>query len=122
MSKSYKKHSDEFKNRAVQDVLTGGLTLSEVGRKYEVSPALVKYWCQKAQGIKPVQGRFQTEEKTQRERELEKEVERLKVKVADQVMELDLLKKLSSWVQKKRELDTDVITASNLDRYRKGAK
>ena len=62
------------------------------------------------------------ERPSSRERALEAENERLKAKVGDLVMEIDHLKKLQSWMERSRNVDTAVITGKNWDRYRQGAK
>jgi hypothetical protein len=57
-----------------------------------------------------------------RERQLEAENEKLKAKIGDLVMQMDHIKKLQAWVQRKRNADISVITAKNLDQFRKPAK
>jgi len=59
---------------------------------------------------------------SQRERQLEAENEKLKAKIGDLVMQMDHLKKLQAWVQRRKSADTSVITAKNLDQFRKPAK
>ena len=43
-------------------------------------------------------------------------------KIGDLVMQMEHLKKLQAWVQRKRSADTSIITAKNLDQFRKPAK
>ena len=57
-----------------------------------------------------------------RERQLEAENEKLKAKIGELVMQMEHLKKLQAWVQQRRNADTSVITAKNLDQFRKPAK
>jgi cell division protein FtsB len=53
---------------------------------------------------------------------LEKENEKLKAKIGELVMEIDLLKKFQKYMEKQKKLDTSVITAKNLDQFQKGAE
>jgi len=50
------------------------------------------------------------------------ENEKLKAKVGELVLQMEHLKKVQIWVQRKRNADTSVITAKNLDQFRKPAK
>jgi hypothetical protein len=59
---------------------------------------------------------------SKRERELEAENEKLKSKIGDLIMQMDHIKKLQTWVQRKKSADTSVITAKNWDQFRKPAK
>ena len=59
---------------------------------------------------------------SKRERQLEAENEKLKAKIGDLVMQMDYIKKWQDWVQRTRNVDSSVITAKNLDQFRKPAK
>jgi len=54
-----------------------------------------------------------------RERQLEDEVRRLKSKVGELVMQIDVLKKLDDFVRQRKNATSSVVTASNLARLRK---
>ena len=62
------------------------------------------------------------ERPTKRKKALEKEVERLKIRLAEEVMDKEFLKKAQAYLQRLRSLDTCVITASNVDQFRGGAQ
>jgi putative transposase len=53
---------------------------------------------------------------------LEAENEKLRAKVGELVMQMDHLKKLQAWVQRRKNADTSIITAKNWDQFRKPAK
>ena len=49
-------------------------------------------------------------------------VAKLKAKIGDLVMQNDQLKKLHDYAQRLRNVDMSVITAKNLDQFRKGSR
>lgn len=59
---------------------------------------------------------------SKRERELERENQELKAKIGELVMEVDVLKKMELYAQRLKKLNTSVITASNLDQFKRPAK
>jgi hypothetical protein len=62
------------------------------------------------------------EKPSKRERQLEADNEKLKAKIGELILEMDHLKKWQNWVQQRKSADTSVITAKNLDQFRKPAK
>ena len=50
------------------------------------------------------------------------ENERLKAKIGELTMQIDLLKKLEAFARQMRKEDTSVITAKNLAQFQGGAK
>jgi hypothetical protein len=59
---------------------------------------------------------------SKRERQLEAENEKLKAKIGDLYLQMEHIKKLQAWVQRKKNADTSIITAKNWDQFRKPAK
>jgi len=105
-----------FKRQVVQEVESGSLSLSAAGRKYELSPILISQWRDKfrngALDDKP----------SKRVRELEQELERYKVLLAEAHADREFLKKAQDYAQRLRRQNTAVITGLNIDQFRTGAK
>src|SRR5690606_38351470 len=55
-------------------------------------------------------------------RALEKENEKLKAKVGELTLQIDVLRKIDDWKRRQRNVDSAVITASNLDQFRRPAE
>jgi transposase-like protein len=116
MGKIRRKYETEFKRQLIAEIDAGQLTAQEAARKHQLSRSLIEYWRDQYHNNRLV------ERPSKRERELEAENEKLKAKIGDLVMQMDHIKKLQAWVQRKKNADTSVITAKNLDQFRKPAK
>ena len=92
------------------------MTAQEAARKHQLSRSLIEYWREQYRTNALV------DRPSKRERQLEAENEKLKAKIGDLVMQMDYIKKLQDWVQRTRNADLSVITAKNLDQFRKPAK
>jgi transposase-like protein len=86
--KKYRVHSAEFKASIVNEI-HAGKSLSQVARENGISPALAAQWRDKALG-----GEAFDDRPTVREKQLEKDLARTERKLAQLVLENDLLKKL----------------------------
>jgi len=116
MGQNRRKISPEFRNRILKEIETGQISTSQAARQYQVSRSLIEYWKKRRRDGQLV------DQTTARERQLERENRELKAKVGDLVMQMEHLKKLQHWVRQSKSVDTSVITAENLDQFRKGAK
>ena len=105
-----------FKRQVVQEVESGSISLSAAGRKYELSPGLINLWRDK------LRGGALTDAPSKRERELEKELERYKMLLAEAHADREFLKKAQDYAQRLRRQDTAVITGLNVEQFRTGAK
>lgn len=105
-----------FKEQLVSEIKGGAETISSASRKYEVGYVTILGWVKRFDEGK-LSGKGNTETLA-----LKAENERLKTKVGELTMEIDLLKKFRSWIQQRRNADTSVITARNLAQYVGGAK
>ena len=112
MGKIRRKFSVDFKQQVAREI-EAGLSLNEAARRHQISPSLVTRWRNQYQ-----QGAL-VEKPSAHEKALEKENEKLKAKIGELVMENDLLKKFQKYMEKQKKLDTSVITAKNLDQFRK---
>jgi transposase-like protein len=88
--KRYRKFDLEFKQRVVNEVQGGQLSLTQAAREYDLSPTLVRRWCERA-----TEGRLAGTPSAP-DRALVRELERYKRKVAELLLENDLLKNFGS--------------------------
>jgi len=116
MGKDRRKFSAEFRNRIVQQIEAGLIGPSQAARQHQISRSLIEYWRKRHR-----EGQL-ADQSTARERQLERENRQLKAKIGELVMQMEHLKKLQHSVRQSKSADTSVITASNLDQFRKGAK
>jgi transposase-like protein len=114
--RTYRRYEAAFKRQLVEQIQAGQLTPNQAAREHQISRSLIDRWCDQ------YLGKTLVEKPSNRERQLEVENKKLKAKIADLVMEMDHIKKLQAWVQQQRSVDTSVITAKNLDQFRKPAK
>lgn len=116
MGKIRRKFDIQFKNQVVQAIQSGTLSLNQVCQEHQLSRTTVERWLEKA-----TQGTL-TATPSLREKTLEKEVDKLKAKIGDLVMQIDLLKKFHQELAAKRSVDSSVITLRNLAQFQKDAK
>ena len=114
MGKVRRKFDAAFKVQLVQEILSGTTTQSKACRDHQLSPTVVKRWIEKYQTGQPIEDR-----PSPRERQLEEENRRLKAKLGEMVMQIDILKKLDDFVRQRKSATSSVVTASNLARLRK---
>jgi transposase-like protein len=116
MGKQRRKFEVGFKQQIVNDVASGALSLTAAARQYEVSPSVIKRWCEKASGGGLEVGA------SAREKTLERENQELKEKLAELYMQVEHLKKMEDYARRRKSATTSVITSTNLAQFRKGAK
>jgi transposase-like protein len=116
MGKIRRKYETEFKRQLVAQIEAGTLSVRDAARQHQLSRSLIEYWRDQYRNNTLV------DRPSKRERELEAENEKLKAKIGDLVMQMDHIKKLQVWVQRKKNADTSVITAKNWDQFRKPVK
>lgn len=114
MGKQRRKFDSRFKRQVVQEV-EAGLSINEAARRHAVSPSVIVKWRQHFR-----EGTL-TDTPSASEKALEKELDRYKAKVAELLMENDLLKKFHQWSRRQKKLDTSVVTAKNLGEFQKDA-
>jgi len=105
-----------FKQQVVAEIKSGMVTVGGAARKYELSYSTIDRWVEQFDAGK-LTGRPSSDEMA-----LRAENDRLKAKVGELTMEIDLLKKLQSWRRQQKNADTSVITESNLVQFVGGAK
>jgi transposase-like protein len=116
MGKTRRKFATGFKQQVVQEVEAGLVTKAQVARKYEVAAGVIDRWIWKYR-----EGTL-TERPSSEEKVLKAENERLKAKIGELTMQIDLLKKLEAYAQQRKKENTSVITLRNLAVFQGGAK
>jgi transposase-like protein len=116
MGKIRRKFDIQFKTQVVQAIESGSHTLAGICRDHQLSRTVVERWLVKYQA-----GGLEARPSS-RERELERQVEKLQAKVGEQVMLIDFLKKMGDWKRQQKSVDTSIITPRNLAQYQKHAK
>lgn len=116
MGKIRRKFDVQFKIK-ICEVVRGGLaTVAEVCREYQISRNTVDRW------LAAFDEGTLTGRSSSRERELERENERLKAKVGELTMQIDILKKIDDWKRRERSVASSIITEENLAQFQKPAK
>lgn len=123
--RQFNKYSKDERYRILKEIECGKITLKNAARKYGMSPSGIIYWkihfgMRNPHGKKEKQklSPSQLEDpQTQRIRQLEHDVEKLKLKLADLYLENDLLKKLEIFSQTKRKQSSCIVTAENLSQF-----
>lgn len=116
MGKFRRKYEMGFKRQVVEEIESGLVRPAEAARKYEVSPSLIERWREKYENGTLVN------RPTTTELWLRGENERLKIKVAEQALENDLLKKLADSERRQRKERSSIVTGRSLAVCAGGAK
>ena len=116
MGKIRRKFTTGFKQQVVQEVEAGLVTKAQAARKYEVSASVIDRWIWKYRDGTLV------DKPSSEEKALKAENERLKAKIGELTMQIDLLKKLEAYAQQRRKENTSVITLRNLAQFQGGAE
>ena len=116
MGKTRRRFTAGFKQQVVQEVEAGLVAKAQAARKYEVSASVIDRWIWKYRDGTLV------DKPSSEEKALKAENERLKAKIGELTMQIDLLKKLEAYAQQKRKENTSVITLRNLAQFQGGAK
>ena len=116
MGKIRRKFEAEFKRQLIAQIEAGHLSAAQAAREHHLARSLVERWRMQYRNNALV------DRPSNRERQLEAENEKLKAKIGDLVMQMDHIKKLQAWVQRRKNADTSIITAKNWDQFRKPAK
>jgi len=107
MAKHYRTYSSEFKQKLVEEIDSGAVTLSEAARQHEISRSLIERW--RAQ----IHGGTLLERPSSREKHSERELEKAQAKIGQLTMIIDTLKKIRKTSASTRESNGCVVTAEN---------
>ena len=116
MGKIRRKFDVQFKIRICETIRGGLSTVQEISREYQLSRSVLERWL-----VAFDDGRL-GEHGNSRERELERENERLKAKVGELTMQVDILKKIDEWKRREKSVASSIITEDNLAQFQRPAK
>ena len=115
MGKIRRKFDVQFKIRVCQ-AIEAGTPVREICRDNQLQRAVIESWMQKY-----VSGVLEAKAGT-RQSELERENEKLKAKVGELTMHIDLLKKMGDWKKQQTSAGSSIITSKNLAQFQKDAE
>ena len=116
MGKIRRTFDTQFKTRVCQAIRTGDKTVRDVCREYQLARSMVGRWLE-AFDTGTIEGRANS-----RERALEHENEKLKAKIGELTMQIDVLKKIQEWKRRQKDVASSIITESNLAQYQRRAE
>lgn len=116
MGKIRRRFDVQFKTRICETIRGGLVSIGEVCREHQLARTVVDHWL-----VAFDSGRL-TERSSSRERELARENERLKAKVGELTMQIDILKKIDAWMKQERSVASSIVTDENLAQFRRRAK
>jgi len=116
MGKMRRKFTVGFKQQVVQEIEAGLVTKAAAARKYEISGGVIERWVWRYRDGTLL------DKPTSEEKALKAENERLKAKIGELTMQIDLLKKVEAYAQQKKRENTSVITLRNMAQFQGGAK
>ena len=113
--KKYRNHSDDFKRQLIVEIDSGITTVSQAAREHNISPSLIDRWRNQ------IHEGTMISHKTKREKELEKELEKYKIKVAELTLANDFLKKAQNLTHMKKS-NGYIVTPKKSDQSKGPAK
>ena len=116
MGKVKNKYSLEFKQRIIAEIESNTVSLSEQARRHKISPALINTWRKK------MQDGTLTASPDRRVKDLEKENESLKTTIGDLYRQVEALKKMDLYAQKKKSESSLIISGRTSVPSKKPAK
>lgn len=116
MGRIRRKFTIGFKQQVVDEVESGILTKNGAARRHEISAAVIDRWIMKARAGVLV------EKPTTEEKALRAENEKLKAKVGELTMLIDVLKKMEAYGRERKSEISSVVTGKNLVQLQGGAK
>lgn len=103
MKRQRRKFEAGFKRQLVAQIESGEITISEAARTYDLSPTVINYWRKQFSQGGLVEG------PTPREKQLEKQNEKLLAQIGRLTMEIENLKKLDRLKPKQKGQSSSVV-------------
>ena len=116
MGKIRRKFDVGFKIQVCQRIEAGVQTVVEICRDNQLQRAVVEGWIQRY-----VAGTL-TARTSDREKDQDREIEKLKAKIGELTMTIDLLKKVEAWKKQQTSAASSIITPANLAQFQRPAK
>ena len=107
--KKYRQYSEDFKRILITSIDAGETTRSAAAREHDLSTSLIDRWREQ------IHEGTMAHRPTPREKQLEKELDRYKKKVAELVVQNDLLKKLRETFPRSKKSSGYIVTGANTD-------
>jgi|BogFormECP12_OM1_1039635.scaffolds.fasta_scaffold20637_1 transposase-like protein len=114
--KKYRHFPLEYKQRIVQEVESGLRSRAAIAREEKIACSLIDRWQ------KQIREGTMVDHPSAGERQLMKENDWYKKKVAEQAMEIDLLKKIDEYSRRMRKSNGFIVTGRNAVELRKDVK
>ena len=114
--KKYRNFDAAYKQRVVSELESGQRTLSQIAREDRISASLLQRWR------KQIREGTLRDHFTVRERQQAKELDWYKKKVAEQAMEIDLLKKIDEYSRLMRKSNGFIVTGRSAAELRKDVR
>ena len=116
MGKIRRKFEAAFKQKIVQEIDSGKMSVNGAARAHQLSPSLIHYWQKQFRGGVLVDG------PSAREKALEKENKKLKETLGELYLQVEILKKVEDWKRRLKSADSSIVTGNNLRAFVKGAE
>ena len=113
MGKIRRKFDTQFKIQVCQAIEAGTHTVLNICQDHQIQRPVVESWMSRY-----VSGAL-TSKSPNRESELARENEKLKAKIGELTMTIDLLKKVEVWKRQQKDVNLSIITAKNLAQFQK---
>ena len=107
--KKYRYFPLEYKQRIVQEIEAGQRTKAAIAREEHLASSLIDRWQ------KQVHEGTLRDHPTQKEHQLARELDWYKKKVAEQAMEIDLLKKIEEYSARMRRSNGSIVTGRSTE-------
>jgi transposase-like protein len=107
--KKYRYFPLEYKQRVVQEIESGLRTKAAIAREEHLACSLIDRWQ------KHVREGTMRDHPSRKERLLARELDWYKKKVAEQAMEIDLLRKIDEYCQSMRRSNGSIVTGRNTE-------
>jgi transposase-like protein len=107
--KKYRQHSEEFKRILIERIDKGEITKAAAARENNLASTLIDRWREQ------IHEGTMVHKPTLREKQLEKELDRYKKKVAELVIQNDLFKKLHETYPRLKKSSGYIVTGKNTD-------
>lgn len=102
-----------FKRQVVAEIEAGKMSVSGASKKYEISSMTINNWRKKFAA-----GQL-SDQPTKREKELEAELEKYKLLLAEAHAEREFIKKVNAQMERSKKLKSAVVSGLNLSQFQK---
>lgn len=106
----------QFKVRVCEAIRSRQKSAAAVCREYQIAQSVLYRW------LDAFDAGTLGERTANREQALERENEKLKAKIGELTMQIDVLKKIQEWKQLQRNAASSIITESNLAQFQRPAE